>query len=358
MPPTVHILAEDDLPSTVRWQIISGMRASWPDDYRHHRRRWSARAEFHPTYIVLMDADFVLAHTVAIWKHLTHADVTYLVYGLSMVFSYPDCRGQGYGRAIVRAGTDYIDRQPDADVAMLFCSCSAIRRGRALQPPIARTMPGVTTIGGIPVSRRVLDTWGSLLVIEPEPIFLTDDLRKLLLPDTPVLRRAELTTALPGLAWRDSYRTYAVHPAAEWVALLPASRWEALPRASQTALLAAQLTLGRGQVYAWDTIAALVPQELQPDWAHQCRFTTNAGAFLALDVRTWRQLPLRFVAAGSCSSSSSNSRRIRRCAGTRSPGSVRRPARRSSAGSPIALWLTAGLTYWHDEPYTVAVYIR
>jgi GNAT superfamily N-acetyltransferase len=68
-----------------------------------------------------MDGAFVLAHTVAIWKRLVHAEVTYMAYGLSMVFTYPDCRGQGYGRAIVRAGTDYIERQPDADVAMLFC---------------------------------------------------------------------------------------------------------------------------------------------------------------------------------------------------------------------------------------------
>jgi GNAT superfamily N-acetyltransferase len=121
MTPTTHIFSEEQLPDTLRWQIISGMRAAWPDDYRHNRRLWISRPEFHPTYIMLMDEAFVLAHTVAIWKRLIHAGVTYMVYGLSMVFSYPDCRGQGYGQAIVRAGTNYIDQQPDCDVAMLFC---------------------------------------------------------------------------------------------------------------------------------------------------------------------------------------------------------------------------------------------
>jgi GNAT superfamily N-acetyltransferase len=121
MTPTTQIFSEERLPDTLRWQIISGMRAAWPDDYRHNRRLWISRPEFHPTYIVLMDGPFVLAHTVAIWKRLLHAKVTYMVYGLSMVFTYPDCRGQGYGRTIVGAGTAYIDQQPDADVAMLFC---------------------------------------------------------------------------------------------------------------------------------------------------------------------------------------------------------------------------------------------
>src|SRR5262245_52838041 len=100
---TTRSFSEESLPDILRWQIISGMRAAWPDDYQHDRREWIARPEFHPTYVVLMDGAFVLAHTVVIWKDLIHAGIAYMVYGLSMVFTYPDCRGQGYGRAVVRA---------------------------------------------------------------------------------------------------------------------------------------------------------------------------------------------------------------------------------------------------------------
>jgi hypothetical protein len=66
MTPTTQIFSEERLPDTLRWQIISGMRAAWPDEYRYNRRLWISRPEFHPTYIVLMDGPFVLAHTVAI----------------------------------------------------------------------------------------------------------------------------------------------------------------------------------------------------------------------------------------------------------------------------------------------------
>ena len=97
------------------------MRAAWPEDYQQRRPAWISRPEFHPTYLVLLEDEFVLAHTVAIWKYLTHANVAYKVYGLSIVFSYPDCRGQGYGLAVVQAGTAYIDQHGDGDVAMLFC---------------------------------------------------------------------------------------------------------------------------------------------------------------------------------------------------------------------------------------------
>lgn len=135
--------SEDSLPLALRWQILSGIRAAWPEDYQQHRPQWIARPEFHPTYIVLVEDGFVLAHTVAIWKELVHAGVSYKVYGLSIVFSYPDCRGQGDGLAVVQAGTAYIDQQGDGDVAMLFCQPrlqSFYERNHWLPMPTATTL--------------------------------------------------------------------------------------------------------------------------------------------------------------------------------------------------------------------------
>jgi hypothetical protein len=111
---------DDDLPIHLRWQILSGLRAVWPEAFKTHRPQWISRPDFHPLYLILVESDFVLAHTVVMWKYLQHANERYKIYGLSMVFTYPDCRGQGYGLQIVRAGGDYIERS-DGDVGMLFC---------------------------------------------------------------------------------------------------------------------------------------------------------------------------------------------------------------------------------------------
>ena len=111
-----------DLPPDLRWQILSGLRCVWPEDYseEHGPRNWISRAEFHPFHVVVERNGFLLAHTVVIWKFLEHAGEMYKVYGLSMVFTFPDCRGRGYGLEVVRAGTEYV-RKSDADVAMLYC---------------------------------------------------------------------------------------------------------------------------------------------------------------------------------------------------------------------------------------------
>jgi hypothetical protein len=167
--PEVQFFSEETLPLPLRWQILSGMRATWPEDYGTHRPRWISRPEFHPTYIVLVEDGFVLAHTVAIWKELTHADVRYMVYGLSIVFTYPDCRGQGHGLAVVRAGTDYIGRQPDGDVAMLFCQP---RLQAFYERSDWQAMPDATTLVTLPDGGHV--TTGEVLMMR----FLSDKGRR------------------------------------------------------------------------------------------------------------------------------------------------------------------------------------
>jgi hypothetical protein len=89
--------ASQTLPPHLRWQILSGLRCVWPKDYSEvdGPRSWIAGEEFHPSHVSVVRNGFVLAHTVVIWKTLAHAGARYLVYGLSMVFSFPDCQGRG-----------------------------------------------------------------------------------------------------------------------------------------------------------------------------------------------------------------------------------------------------------------------
>lgn len=96
---------------------------------------------------------------------------------------------------------------------------------------------------------------------------------------------------IPDLGWRDSYQTYAVRQDAEWVAFLPAAQFQTLPLETQQALLVAQGQLGRGQVYEWEQLAPLLHDDLRQRWASHRRFVTDAGALLALDAVSWRELP-------------------------------------------------------------------
>jgi GNAT superfamily N-acetyltransferase len=112
----------DQLPPDLKWQILSYLRAEWPEDFTRisPRRDWLAHPDHHPLHMVIVDAGFLVSHAAVVWKYLDHAGRTYKVYGLGGVFTYPDYRGRGYGRQIIDAGTDYI-RASDADVGMLFC---------------------------------------------------------------------------------------------------------------------------------------------------------------------------------------------------------------------------------------------
>jgi GNAT superfamily N-acetyltransferase len=117
-----RIYQHDEIPSDLKCQILSFLRIEWPEDIvQDPRRRYLiAPPEHHPVSIVLVESGFLVSHAAVLWKYLDHAGQTYKVYGLGGVFTYPDYRGQGYGRRMVQAGTEFI-RRSDGDVAMLFC---------------------------------------------------------------------------------------------------------------------------------------------------------------------------------------------------------------------------------------------
>ena len=114
----------DDLPLSFRWQILSFLRVWNPQGFvgRWRGRRWISRPEFNPVHFVLTDVDLVVAHAEVVSMDWQHDGVKYKPYGISAVFVYPDYRGQGYGRSIVQSATDYIARQPDADIGLLWCA--------------------------------------------------------------------------------------------------------------------------------------------------------------------------------------------------------------------------------------------
>jgi GNAT superfamily N-acetyltransferase len=111
-----------EFPANLKWQAVSFLRVQWPLGFtgENRLRDWVTREEEHPIHIVLVEHGILMSHTNVVWKYLDHAGETYKAYGLTGVFTYPTCRGQGYGSQVVAACTEYI-RKSDADIAMLYC---------------------------------------------------------------------------------------------------------------------------------------------------------------------------------------------------------------------------------------------
>jgi GNAT superfamily N-acetyltransferase len=117
-----QIYSSKDLPPELKWQVLSFLRIYFPDGFmgENRLRNWISQDE-HTIHIVLVEQDILISHTEVKWKQLDHAGMSYKVYGLSGVLTYPAFRGQGYGRRIVEAGTAYI-RSTDADIGMFHCT--------------------------------------------------------------------------------------------------------------------------------------------------------------------------------------------------------------------------------------------
>lgn len=119
----IQIYTPDTMPSRYASQILSLLRAQWPDGFtgKNETRDWISQEEFHPAHVVLTDGDTVLAHAGIVWKHLEHRGKIYKTYGLSGVFTHPYHRKKGYGQQVINEAKRYIERQ-DGDI-ILFVSC-------------------------------------------------------------------------------------------------------------------------------------------------------------------------------------------------------------------------------------------
>lgn len=111
-----------DFPADLKCQTISFLRMHWPGGFtdENRLRDWVTKESDHPIHIVLVEAGILISHTNVVWKYLEHEGISYKVYGLTGVFTYPAFRGEGYGSRIIAAGTSYIG-QSDADIGMLYC---------------------------------------------------------------------------------------------------------------------------------------------------------------------------------------------------------------------------------------------
>ncbi len=121
----LRFYSSEDLPPDLKWQILSFLRAAWPEGFEGELRLrdWIALPADHPGHVVLVENGLLISHTEVVWRYLDHAGQTYKAYGLSGVFTYPGVRRQGYGKQVVDAGTEII-RASDADIGIFHCAPS------------------------------------------------------------------------------------------------------------------------------------------------------------------------------------------------------------------------------------------
>jgi len=116
------IYKEEELPTEIKWQILSFLRMQWPEGFQaeNQLRDWIIRPQNHPIHFVLVEKGLVVSYVGVVWKNLAHAGKIYKTYGLSGVFTYPSFRKKGYGLQLVKDAKKYIEKT-DADI-ILFTS--------------------------------------------------------------------------------------------------------------------------------------------------------------------------------------------------------------------------------------------
>lgn len=113
-----HFFESQELPAKFKCQILSFMRAEWPEDFqgKNRLRNWIKQLEMHPVHFILEEEDMLISHVAVVWKPLLHAGQEYKAYGFTEVFTYPAWRRQGYGLQLIRVAREYIEQQGDADL--------------------------------------------------------------------------------------------------------------------------------------------------------------------------------------------------------------------------------------------------
>lgn len=110
---------KDNLPSYFAWQLRDFARLTWYADMVNHFDETLHPESWHPRYFVLSHGKFLMSSATVLWKTISFQGISYKMYGLGLVLTYPAHRKQGYGRQVVSAATEYIQHDTQADMALL-----------------------------------------------------------------------------------------------------------------------------------------------------------------------------------------------------------------------------------------------
>ena len=115
-----HFFESPLVPESFKCQILSFVRIEWPELFSgdHRLRDWTSKPELHPVTLLIEEEGVLISRLEVVWDVLLHADIVYMTYGLSGVFTYPAFRQKGYGLQLIESAKDYIAQRGDADLVL------------------------------------------------------------------------------------------------------------------------------------------------------------------------------------------------------------------------------------------------
>jgi predicted GNAT family N-acyltransferase len=147
--PTLSIFTADSLPEAHAQQIRDFVRLHWHDEYLYDIDAPLVPAARHPFHVVVHERHALLSHARVIWLDVSHGGVTYRMYCIGDVLTYPAFRRRGHGNDVVKAATGLVRDDPQADAAILFCdpANAAFYARHGWEP-----MPEIQAVYGLPVA--------------------------------------------------------------------------------------------------------------------------------------------------------------------------------------------------------------
>lgn len=118
--PELKSYTDESIPSAYLHQQRSFVRIHWFDIYQYELSPLPNSPALHSRYFMLVEGDCLYSSATAVWWMVEHQGESYKMYGLSGVLTFPAFEKRGFGSQVVKAASDYILNEPDADMAILW----------------------------------------------------------------------------------------------------------------------------------------------------------------------------------------------------------------------------------------------
>ena len=110
----------EQIPKEIEIQIRTFLRVVWYGEEEEKPDEPITREELNPVYFVLSRKNILISYARVIWMNVEYMGSSYKMYGLGDVFTFPSSRRKGYGSQIVELATQFIRKDSQADIAILF----------------------------------------------------------------------------------------------------------------------------------------------------------------------------------------------------------------------------------------------
>lgn len=117
-------LSDSELPSHLKWQILSCMRFNFPDGFQgpNETRDWLNNPADKSIHVVITtENDILVSYCAVVRKQIVHLNEEYSIMGLTGVMATLPFKGRGFGTKVIDIGTKII-RESLVDVGMFHCS--------------------------------------------------------------------------------------------------------------------------------------------------------------------------------------------------------------------------------------------